>query len=226
MILILFYLIILAYGSAKICSNFYIETFCSAETNKKEIAITFDDGPVNGNTDLIINILDEFNVQAAFFMIGIKVKLNCNLVKKIDESSHLICGHSFSHSVFYGFYSHCRLIKDLEELENTIYNVAKKRINLFRPPYGVTNPALKRAIDFMKYTCIGWSIRSYDTSIKNHQKVLKLIKKQIKPGAVILLHDTTENIGELLRELLIHLKKNEYSVVRLDKLLKVNAYKS
>jgi peptidoglycan/xylan/chitin deacetylase (PgdA/CDA1 family) len=209
----------------KICSNFYIETICSAVTDKKEIAITFDDGPVNGNTDAIINVLDEFKVQAAFFMIGKKVKQNHNLVRKIDGSSHLIGGHSYSHSLFYDFHTRFHLIKDLEKLDNVIFNAANKRINLFRPPYGVTNPTLKNAIEFMKYTCVGWSIRSYDTSIKNHREVLNIIKKQIRPGAVILLHDTTENIGELLRELLIHLKQSEYSVVRLDKLLTVNAYK-
>jgi peptidoglycan-N-acetylglucosamine deacetylase len=226
LILILSYFVLLVYGSSTICSNIYIETVCSAKTDKKEIAITFDDGPVHGNTDIIINILNEFHVQAAFFMIGIKAKSNRDLVKIIDESSHLICGHSFSHSIFYDFYSRYRVINDLEEFDNMIFTITNKRINLFRPPYGVTNPALKSAVDFMKYTCVGWSIRSYDTSIKDHQKVLNVIKKQIKPGAIILLHDTTEYIGELLRELLIHLKQNEYSVVRLDKMLKVNAYKS
>jgi len=219
------YLSFLIYGSARINSNFYVETLCKAKTNNNDIAISFDDGPDKLRTENILEILDEYKVQAAFFMIGKKDNENKEIVKRIYNSSHLIGGHSFSHSMFFGFFSTLHLINEFKETEDLIFDCIGKRIQLFRPPFGVTNPSLKKAVRFMHYICIGWSVRSLDSSQKGTQKILSRIKIKLTPGAIILLHDTTENIGELLRELLLYLKQNNYNVVRLDKLLSINAYK-
>lgn len=99
-------------------------------------------------------------------------------------------------------------------------------MNWFRPPYGVTNPNVKKAVKGMGYHTIGWNLRSFDTMIKDPAKLLSRLKSMIKPGAVILLHDTQKVTSEVLPAFLQFVKEQQYSVVPLDKLLDLQAYKN
>ena len=82
--------------------------------------------------------------------------------------------------------------------------------NLFRPPYGVTNPNIAKALKKMKLQSIGWSIRSYDTSTPEIEKIIQRILKQLKPNAIILLHDRLDCMPELLEQLIPILKDKGY----------------
>jgi peptidoglycan-N-acetylglucosamine deacetylase len=81
---------------------------------------------------------------------------------------------------------------------------------LVRPPYGVTNPNIAGAIKNLGLQSIGWSIRSYDTSIKDVEKIKQRILSRLKPGAIILLHDRLDYMPELLEELIPEIKKRGY----------------
>ena len=63
------YIIVLIYGSISIQSNFFVPSISFSKIEKKHVALTFDDGPIQGKTDLIINILKKNNIEAAFFCI-------------------------------------------------------------------------------------------------------------------------------------------------------------
>ena len=95
---------------------------------------------------------------------------------------------------------------------------------LFRPPYGVTNPNVKKAIINGGYTPVGWSVRSMDTVIKDENKLLKKINTAIKPGAVFLFHDTSKTTVGVLPKFMQEVKKRGYHIVPLDKLLALTAY--
>jgi peptidoglycan/xylan/chitin deacetylase (PgdA/CDA1 family) len=98
------------------------------------------------------------------------------------------------------------------------------RPKLFRPPYGVTNPNLAKAIKAGGYTPVGWNVRSMDTVIKDEKKLLDKINKGIKPGAVFLFHDTSRAIAAILPEFIQEVKKRGYNIVPLDKLLALQPY--
>ena len=95
---------------------------------------------------------------------------------------------------------------------------------LFRPPYGVMNPSLAQAIKKGGYTSIGWNIRSFDTRIKDKQKLTSRIIGQLKPGSIILLHDSMEITAAILPELIKEIESNGYTITRLDKMLNISAY--
>ncbi len=95
---------------------------------------------------------------------------------------------------------------------------------LFRPPYGVMNPNLARAIKKGQFMPISWSIRSFDTTIKDKQKLLSRIITKVKPGDIILLHDSMEITATILPELIQQLMSKGYKIGRLDKMLNINAY--
>jgi peptidoglycan-N-acetylglucosamine deacetylase len=96
--------------------------------------------------------------------------------------------------------------------------------HFFRPPYGVTTPNLKKAVLQGGFIPIGWSIRSYDTVIKNQDRLLAKILNAVKPGAILLLHDTSETMIEILPGLLKGIRDNRYQVMRLDKMINLNPY--
>ena len=212
------------YGCYFINSGFHIRAFCSKQTREKEIAITFDDGPDKIITPKILDILKEFNVQAAFFCIGKKLAGNENLLQRMNHENHIIGNHSYSHAFWFDLFSTELIKNELIATGNKIQSITGKSLKFFRPPYGVTTPNLKKAINSLEYRTIGWNIRSMDTLLKADHKILKRVKEKIKPGSVLLLHDTIESNEIVLRKLLIWLRENDYKVVRIDELFNLKAY--
>ena len=113
---------------------------------------------------------------------------------------------------------------DLEQMDEAMQAVTGLKPKLFRPPYGVTNPNVKKAIINGGYTPVGWSVRSMDTVIKDENKLLKKINTAIKPGAVFLFHDTSKTTVGVLPKFMQEVKKRGYHIVPLDKLLALTAY--
>ncbi|HSZ25658.1 MAG TPA: polysaccharide deacetylase family protein [Cytophagaceae bacterium] len=218
------YILILSYGSAFIESGFFIKSICRLDTNEKIIALTFDDGPDPINTPLILDILNKNSLHATFFVIGKKIKENESLLKRIKSEGHIIANHSFSHSYFFDFYPTKKVIADLERSSVLIKNSIGVTPKLFRPPYGVTNPNIARAVSQLHLISIGWNIRSLDTVIKNSDKLYKRIVQRIKPGSIILLHDTGAHTLETLKSVILFAQKNNYKIVRLNEMLSINPY--
>ncbi len=215
---------ILFYGSYFINSNFYLDVICNATNIKNEVSLTFDDGPVEGNTDEILDILKENNVQATFFCIGKRITKNQSLVQRMDAEGHLIGNHSFSHHFFFDLYSLIQMKKEMNDTNTIIEKIINKKMNFFRPPYGVTTPVLAKAIKEIGVLPIGWNIRSMDTVIKNETKLVEKIKNRLKPGSVILLHDTSGVTVRSLQAIINEIKASGLKPVRLDHLLNLQAY--
>jgi len=114
---------------------------------------------------------------------------------------------------------------ELNRTTEIILQTTGKKPKLFRPPYGVTNPLLKKALKKTGLVSVGWSVRSLDT-VKSTEQVLEKLKRETHPGAIILLHDTHEKIIPILTAFLPWLVQNGYRVVPLDDLLKIQAYES
>jgi peptidoglycan/xylan/chitin deacetylase (PgdA/CDA1 family) len=97
-------------------------------------------------------------------------------------------------------------------------------MRLFRPPYGVITPNLATISNLLNYGVIGWNIRSFDTTKDSAQTISQRIEQKIKPGAIVLLHDTTDKIVQVLENTLIFAKENDYQIVSLEQLLQIEAY--
>ncbi len=222
-IISLLFLVYLVSCSANICSQAYIKTLCKADTNQKKIAITFDDGPDPKITPQVLSILDKYNAKATFFCIGNHIEKNIELLKEIDKKGHLIGNHTWSHNRWFDLFSSKKMQADIEKTNGLIFETINKKAKLFRPPYGVTNPALKRALKKLDFQTVGWSIRSFDT-VKSTEKTLKRIKKGLTTGDIILFHDNREHIVDILDSFLEYAKSENYEIVALDKLLNIKAY--
>jgi peptidoglycan-N-acetylglucosamine deacetylase len=215
---------VLFYGCYYVGSNFFIPIVCSLKTDKKVVALSFDDGPVADNTLEILQTLKENNAEATFFCIGSRIAENKAIFKQIYDEGHLIGNHTFSHHFWFDMFSAKTMLGDMHMMDKAMISVIDKTPKLFRPPYGVTNPNLKKAIIEGNYIPVGWSIRSMDTVIKNEKKLFNKVISKIKPGAVFLFHDTSNATVTILPALIKHIRENGYEIIRLDKMLNLQAY--
>ena len=218
------YLLIVFDGCVRISSGFFIPVACKANTNEKIIALSFDDGPHPTWTPLILDTLRIYDAPAAFFCIGKNINGNEALLKRIKDEGHIAGNHSYSHHFWFDLFGSKRMLADMWQMDTAVLNIIGIKPALFRPPYGVINPNLKKAIKNGGYIPVGWSIRSLDTVIKDKQKLLSRIMKQVKPGAIILLHDSVEITSDILPELIEQIKNKGFRIVRPDKMLNVKAY--
>ena len=223
-LLFLIYIIVLFCGTYFIQWGFFLKSINSGSGSEKKIAISFDDGPAGEKTDRILDLLKEHQAPAAFFCIGKNITGREVQLKRISEEGHIIGNHSFSHHPLFGLFSPSKMLRDLQKMTGACEAVTGFSPLFFRPPYGVTNPNLKAAVFRGGFISIGWSIRSYDTVIHNENRLLKKIISSLKPGAILLLHDTQEITVQILPRLLQGIREKGYRVERLDKLINLKPY--
>jgi peptidoglycan/xylan/chitin deacetylase (PgdA/CDA1 family) len=222
--LLLTYSLLLFYGSINVASGFYMKVISSGETTSKQIAITFDDGPADRFTDKILDLLGDQQVPAAFFCIGKNIAGREQVITKMVASGHIIGNHSHSHHFWFDMYGSAKMEADLRQMNEELYRVAGLKPLFFRPPYGVTNPNLAKAVAHLEMIAVGWNIRSLDTIVKDPEKLLQKVHKAVKPGAIILFHDTSETTFLMLKTFIEGVKEQGYEFVRLDKLINTAPY--
>lgn len=222
--IVLIWLGINAVGSARISSNYHVKAFCNnpLETEKK-IAITFDDGPSVFTLE-VLELLKKYNVKATFFCIGKNIETHPEILKQIIADGHLVGNHSYSHSPFFDFYDAKKIREEIEKTDRLLEKYAIKKINFFRPPYGVTTPSIRRALEKTGHKVIGWNIRSLDGGTKNQELIFNRIIKRVSPGGIVLLHDTASHSVLVLEQFLQFLQQNNYKVISTEELLNLKAY--
>jgi peptidoglycan/xylan/chitin deacetylase (PgdA/CDA1 family) len=215
---ILWFLLVL-YGSFFIQTNYHLKAISKVKTDKKLVAITFDDGPTTF-TKQVLEILDKHKAKATFFCVGKNVENNPEVFKSIIDKGHIIGNHTYSHSKDIGF-SWSKTVKtEIEMTDRVIQKYSGFKPKYYRPPFGVTNPRIARALNKTEHIVIGWSIRSLDTLNHGENEIYNRVVRQIRPGSIILLHDTSERTANVLERLLIHLDSINYRSVTVEELLK------
>ena len=217
------YLLILFYGCYCIASGFFMPVVCKAPNSLKRIAISFDDGPAE-HTSAILKILSDYQVKATFFCIGKNIEQNAATLQKLYQAGHLIGNHSYSHTIAFDFWSKKKVQQDLQRTHELIKQITGRDVCWFRPPFGVINPSIARAVRGLNYTTIGWSIRSLDTVVKERDVLLKRVQIRLHPGAVILFHDICKVTVDLLPVFIAYTLNEGYEIVPMDKLLNLPAY--
>lgn len=224
-LLFLVWLILTIIGSFNILLNYFLKAHSSNKSIKSnEIAITFDDGPHPKFTPKVLELLKKHNAKATFFLIGKNAKQYPEIVKKIIEDGHTIGNHTFNHSTNFGFLNTKQVIDELNQTDTIIASITNKKLHLFRPPFGVTNPSIAKAVKRTEHQVIGWNNRSLDTKLKQESKIFNRITRKLQKGDIILLHDTTQRTINVLEQLLQFTEKQNYTSVTVDRLLNLKAY--
>lgn len=221
---ILIWLGINAIGSARISSNYHVKAFYSNPSEReKKIALTFDDGPTEFTLE-VLALLKKYNAKATFFCIGKNIEKHPEIIKQIIEEGHLVGNHSYSHSKFFDFYNAKQIREEIQKTDALLEKYTSKKINFFRPPYGVTTPSIRRALNVTGHKTIGWNIRSLDGGTKNQDLIFNRLIKHVSPGGIVLLHDTGKHSVLVLEQFLQFLEQNSYEVISIEELLNLKAY--
>ncbi len=204
--------------------NFFVKAYnTNPSITRKEIALTFDDGPVASTLE-ILDLLKKFDMKASFFCIGKNIQENPEIFQKIIEDGHMVGNHTFSHTRKMGFLSTHKIIEEINTCNKTAFEIGGVVLKTYRPPFGIINPKVKRALENTGHQVIGWNVRSYDAVLNSKRFILKRIIKNIKPGDIVLLHDNNYQTIEILEQLLLFLQTNNYVSVRVDNLFQIDAY--
>jgi peptidoglycan/xylan/chitin deacetylase (PgdA/CDA1 family) len=217
-LLTLLYIGIITYGVTNISAQFFIPAYCSAKSSKREVAITFDDGPDKNNTRALLDLLKKYNATAAFFVIGQEAEKHRELLETIHNCGHLIGNHSYSHSNLFPVLPVKKIMSEISKCNAVIESVTGEKCNWFRPPFGVINTGIAKAVKRKGLRVSGWSIRTFDTTKRRRSKILQKVERNLKNGEVILLHDSTEDILWLTEEILKLARARNLKVVSVDKL--------
>lgn len=190
----------------------YIKSFSqkdviwSLPTNKNEIFLTFDDGPIPILTDFILDELNKFSAKATFFCVGDNVRKYPEIYQRIINEGHAVGNHTFNH--LNGWQT------SIEKYVNNV-NMCEPLIKskLFRPPYGKIRPFQRIKIQ-ANYFVIFWSVLpgDFDQSISS-EKCFSRIVENTKEGSIIVFHDnqkTEKKIYTLLPQTLEYLASQGY----------------
>jgi Predicted xylanase/chitin deacetylase len=174
----------------------YPEAIFRIKTTEKILYLTFDDGPDPVSTPQLIDILKSYDIKALFFCDGRKAEKYPDLMNQIRDRGHLIGNHGYNH--FDGWRT--ETVKYINDVTKASYLTSDK---IFRPPFGRLSKKQKKRLQD-SYKIIFWDIMAYDFDVTfGNEKSLRLLKDKIRPGSIIVLHDTVSSccnkiIGEFL----------------------------
>ncbi|MFC0522037.1 polysaccharide deacetylase family protein [Pontibacillus salicampi] len=172
------------------------------------IYLTFDDGP-NQNSEAILNLLNDYNAKATFFMLEPQMKRYKGAVRRMSEEGHSVGLHGVSHDQSRFYASKHSVLSEMNQAQHTLHSITGKQSHLIRTPYGsVPNmtPAYRRAVKQQGYHLWDWNIDSKDWEYKDKRYVQKVINKvnmlcQTDRPMVVLMHErqtTLEHLDVLL----------------------------
>lgn len=163
LVIVLSITVFMVWASASIRSGVYVRAFCREKTDRKVVYLTFDDGPHPPETERVLDVLRERGARATFFLIGSKVSGNEAVLRRMLEEGHALGLHTYSHAGTFPLLSFDKMLADVNEGKRAVESVAGKKISLFRPPFGVTNPTIAKVIRTLGLQTVGWDVRSFDT---------------------------------------------------------------
>jgi peptidoglycan-N-acetylglucosamine deacetylase len=171
------------------------EVIRHGKSSKKEVVLTFDDGPDPAYTPEILDILNRYQVKGTFFVVGENALMHPQLIKRIYDEGHEIGNHTFTHPDITSI-TPSRLRMELNATQRLIQGITGRSMTLFRPPYMADTELATRneQIPIMEaqklgYTMVGQSIDSGDWQGATADDLVNQTLDQLSEGNVILLHD-------------------------------------
>lgn len=214
-------------ANSNVWQNTYSHVFIDGTKEFKVIALTFDDGPHPRFTPQILDILEEFNAKATFFLLGKHVKHYANVVNQIVEAGHEIGNHTYSH-IDITRSSYEKIKKEFEDTQAIIYEASGVIPKIFRPPYGFLNNSIAEITYEAGCKIILWTPNQdpMDWNSPGKEVIVKHILNHIDNGNIILLHDyvieQNNQTIEALRSLLPELTKQGYRFVTVSELIELS----
>jgi polysaccharide deacetylase family sporulation protein PdaB len=192
------------------------------ETDRKVVALTFDDGPSATFTPQILNILKRYHAKATFFVIGSRVKAYPQLVREEFDNGNEIANHSYRHIIMTQ-QKPKTIENELENTQQTVESVLRcRQPRVFRPPRGRIDHHLLRVSQEKEYAVVLWSVDSRDWADPGVDHIVRAVLSRVDKGDIIVFHDQGGNrkqTVEAVKRIVPLLQSRGYEFVTVSELL-------
>jgi peptidoglycan-N-acetylglucosamine deacetylase len=176
------------YQSMAPTGQWYGRTFIGVPSGSKKLALTYDDGPNDPHTLHLLEILAKHNVHATFFLIGQYAEKRPDIAREIVRAGHALGNHTFSHRNLI-FLSNRQTKSELQQCEQVLSDATGELPRLFRPPFGGRRPGTLQIARSLQLEPVMWNVTGWDWKGRPAEYVEQRVRKQLRGGDVILLHD-------------------------------------
>ncbi len=199
-----------------------VEPIHRIDTQRKLVALTFDDGPDPTYTPLILETLHKAHVPATFFVLGSQADKYPQIMEWIKRAGHEIGNHGYHHYDLNKL-TEQEIYDEIKRTEHSILRTTGTFAQYYRPPGGVMTHDVLNAVQLTGYDLIHWSVDPRDWSLRRTASVIaNSVKKNIASGDIVLFHDGGLNQKQTLsalRELIRDLRSRGYRFVTVSQLL-------
>lgn len=195
----------------------------SVERDNKAIALSFDAAWGNEDTQLLIDILNSYNVKATFFLVGDWVDRYPESVKQLYDAGMEIGNHSNTHA-HYTKLSTDGITADVSACNEKIQAVTGQSPTLFRCPYGEYDDHVVSAINSMGMHVIQWDVDSLDWKDLSAKEIYERVTSRAAPGSICLFHNAALHTPEALPSIIEYLLSEGYSIVPISQLIYTENY--
>ena len=190
------------------------------DTTQNTIYLTFDCGYENGNTEPILDALKKHDVKATFFVVGNFLETSPEIVKRMIAEGHTVGNHTYHHLDMSSISSMDAFKKETQDVENLFEQITGTPITKFyRPPQGKYNIENLKMAQELGYHTFFWSLAYvdwYQDKQPSKEEAFEKLLGRIHPGAIVLLHSTSDTNGAILDELLTKWEEMGYHFATLD----------
>jgi peptidoglycan/xylan/chitin deacetylase (PgdA/CDA1 family) len=190
---------------AKNAKSAKVDFIRSGPPDGNRVALTFDDGPTPGVTDLILDELQKRKLHATFFMIGQRIAAAPDLARRVLAEGHEVGNHTFTHPNLTTL-ADSQVEAEIQKTQDIMGEVLNHRAAWFRPPYGALRRNQAGLLGRKGLGIVLWSVDSADWSQPGAAQIVGTILAETKPGSIILCHDlqrqTADGVGAILDSLL------------------------
>lgn len=209
-------IMILATARSADCS---IMPIASGSSSTPVVALTFDDGPHAWKTPEILKILEELDVRATFFIVGIQAVQFPEILADIVAGGHGVANHTWSHRNM-PLLRPDQIFDEIAFCSQAIEAITGIRPRFFRPPGGNWNEAVVSAATELGLLTVMWSVNAYDTTAKNPEEVASSVIRNSGPGTVILMHGGMDNTIAALPVIVAGLREKRLLFATLDQMFR------
>ncbi|MDE7030815.1 MAG: polysaccharide deacetylase family protein [Lachnospiraceae bacterium] len=207
-------------GNASVDELKQYDAYFVGNNTEKVIYLTFDAGYENGNTQPILDALKKHNVQATFFVVGHYLESAPELVKQMVADGHFVGNHTYHHLDMSSIASKESFEKEMRDVETLFKEITGTELtHFYRPPQGKYNINNLKMAQEMGYHTFFWSLAYvdwYQDKQPTKEEAFKKLVGRIHPGAIVLLHSTSETNGKILDELLTKWEEMGYTFRTLE----------
>lgn len=182
----------------------------------KAVALTFDDGPSRANDGRIVETLQKYGAHATFFVLGDRARVDGDILQMYLAAGCEIGSHSWNHPQLSKM-KWDEIERQLSKMNKTVSKLTGGyQIQLLRPPYGSISNTMRKKLDM---PMILWSLDTLDWKTRNTKKIFREVRKEVKDGDIILMHDIYSTTADAVEKVVPWLQNKGYDILTVSELM-------